>query len=219
MSDTSEEAPETVGQVVGQAVRTLRLDRRWTQQSFADRVVRCGLPWKRTQVSDLESGRRESLDVGTLIVLASALGHVPLADLVAGDGKVLLTPRADFPEQGVTCTRSELRKWLSGERASITLSGVQTGIKSMEHSVHVSREIPASLDISLAKLWNVDPWDVVNAAEALWNRSATEERDRRVAELGDLPIGERQARQGHITRELSAVLKRWLQLGEEPEGG
>lgn len=44
---------------------------------------------------------------------------------------------------------------------------------------------------------------VAETAIELWGRTLTDERDFRVAELGDMDVGERQAHRGHLTRELS----------------
>ena len=83
-------------------------------------------------------------------------------------------------------------------------------------SDRLTRPIPVEADRTLAKRLGRDPRDIVEAAEGLWGRSLTEERDRRVSELGDLPIRDRQERQGHITRELSAALRQWIEREKTP---
>lgn len=217
MSDEPE-APPTVGRVVGENLRLIRQKHRLTQDQAAAELVRTGLNWKRTQVSDLESGRRETVDLGALVVLAQAF-EAPLRDFFAGDGDVLLTPKADHPEFGATATREELRAWFSAEDSSITVTGRQSIAAAMERWRWEGREIAAEADVALAKRLGVDPWKVIRAAEHVWSRSLTEERDRRVAELGDLPVGERQAKQGHITRQLTAILIKQMDGEGEAEDG
>lgn len=212
--EREEQPPPTVGAVVGANLRELRKAKRWTQDAAADRVAGAGLGWKRTHIADLESGRRETVDLGTLVILGSVF-DVPLQELLAGDGDVLLTPRTDFPTHTTTSTREQLRAWLSGSRYSLLVSGEAEVKAALED---LRREVPVQADSVLAKRLNMPLMDVVNAARGLWGRSLTEERDRRVAELGDLSIGERQARQGHITRELNTELTKWIDEGEAEDG-
>ncbi|MEV7382100.1 helix-turn-helix domain-containing protein [Streptomyces lydicus] len=214
-----EAGPPAVGEVVGENLRRLRQARRWTQDTAAREFAGVGLHWKRTHIAALESGRRETVDVGTLVLLAAAF-HVPVTELYQGSGDVLLTPRADADDYAVTATREQLREWLSGVESNIMIRGAQAAIAAVELSGHKTRPIPVEADGALAKRLGRDVRDVVKAAEGLWGRSLTEERDRRVtAELADLPIGERQARQGHITRELSAALRQWIEGGEVEANG
>lgn len=214
----SEPAAQSVGEVVGENLRRLRLARRWTQDTAAREFAAAGLHWNRTHLAALESGRRETVDAGTLVLLAAAL-DASVLDLCQGEGDVLLTPRADAEDYGVTSTRAQLRQWFSGEESNIMIRGTQAGIDAVKRSEHQARSIPVEADRVLAERLGRSVKDVIEAAEGLWGRSLTEERDRRVAELGELSIGERQARQGHITRELSAVLRDWIEGGETGANG
>ncbi|MFH9012664.1 helix-turn-helix domain-containing protein [Streptomyces sp. NPDC017943] len=217
MADESE-APPTVGRVVGENLRALRQERRITQGALADKLFRMGLPWKRTQVSDLESGRRETVDLGTLVILGQTLG-VELRDFFAGDSDVLLTPRSSYPESWAKASRAQLRAWLAAEDSSLTVMGSENVRAALDHFRRQGRDIPIEADLAFAERYGVDVRDVVKAAEQMWTGSLTEERDRRVAALGDLPVGERQAKQGHITRQLTAALVKWMRadgtVGEE----
>ncbi|MGW2580622.1 helix-turn-helix domain-containing protein [Streptomyces virginiae] len=199
------EAPPTVGKVVGENLKALRQGRRVTQDGLADKLFRTGLKWKRTQISDLESGRRETVDLGTLVVLGQAL-QVPLTDFFAGEGDVMLTPRSDFPESWAQASRGELRGWLSAQDVGLTTMGTANVAATLKHFVHEGRSIPIEADSAFAERYGVGLRDVVKAAEQIWDGSLTEERDRRVAALGPLSAGERQARQGHITRRLTTHL-------------
>lgn len=203
------EAPPTVGKVVGENLKALRQERRMTQGALAAELMRAGLTWKRTQISDLESERRETVDVGSLVVLAQALG-VRLHDFFAGEGNVMITPRSEFPESWAQATRAELRAWLSGEDATFTVMGAESVVAGLDHFRWQGRDIPVEADLAFAERYGVDVRDVVKAAEQIWTGSLTEERDRRVAALGELPVGERQAKQGHITRQLTTALAKWM---------
>lgn len=217
MADEEEAAP-TVGMVVGESLKAMRQRQRLTQADVAAVLVRAGLAWKRTHISDLESDRRETLDLGTLVVLAQAL-DVPLRDFFAGEGNVLLTPRAEYPESGAMATREQLRDWLSGEEAGLTVMGDRNVRAFMDHFTWQGRDIPIEADAAFAGRMGVTVEEVVKAAERIWRGSLTEERDRRVAALGDLPIQERQAKQGHITRQLTAILAKQMDVPEESRDG
>lgn len=62
-------------------------------------------------------------------------------------------------------------------------------------------------DQTLAHRLDVPLRVITGIALKLWDRTLTDERDVRVAELGDLDPGERQAHRGHITRELSKQIE------------
>ncbi|TDT95341.1 helix-turn-helix protein [Streptomyces sp. 846.5] len=213
-----QEVPPTVGNVVGENLRRIRLALRLTQGKAADRLARAGLNWKRTQLSDLESGRRESLDVGSLFVLAAAF-EVQMPALFEGDGDVLLTPRADFREYGATATRAQLRSWVAEVEPDTVGTGTQTAKAALDHLRWHGRSIPIAADQVVAEKLGVDVQRVVEAAEQIWHRGLTEQRDLLVAELGDLDVGERQAKQGHITRQLTGVLLKWMGAEGEAEDG
>ncbi|MFD6974315.1 helix-turn-helix domain-containing protein [Streptomyces sp. NPDC059949] len=200
-----------MGKVVGENLKAIRQSRRLTQGDLAERLFRTGLKWKRTHISDLESGRREAVDLGALVVLSQAL-ELQLRDLFGGEGNVMITPRSDFPASWAQTTRAELRAWLSAEDSSLIVMGsenVRAAFKELERR---GRSIPVAADQDFAERHGIDLLDVVKAAEQIWDGSLTEERDRRVNALGDLPVGERQAKQGHITRQLTATLVKWMRL-------
>ncbi|MFD9374662.1 helix-turn-helix domain-containing protein [Streptomyces sp. NPDC059999] len=205
------EAPPTVGKVVGENLKTLRQERRVTQGALAAELALTGLKWKRTQISDLESARRETVDLGSLVILAQAL-DVRLHDFFAGEGNVMITPRSEFPEAWAQATRAELRAWLSAEDASFTVMGDDGVRAALDEVRRGGRDILIEADLAFAERYGVDVLEVVKAAGQMWAGSLTEERDRRVAALGELPVGERQAKQGHITRQLTKALVKWMRL-------
>ncbi|MEV7833003.1 helix-turn-helix transcriptional regulator [Streptomyces subrutilus] len=210
------EAPPTVGHVVGENLKALRQEKRQTQGALAADLFRAGLKWKRTHISDLESGRRETIDLGSLVILAQCL-DVQLRDFFAHDGNVMITPRSEFPASWAQASRAQLRSWLSAEDAGTTVMGTDNVRAELDHFRWEGRDIPVEADLAFAERYGAALLDVVKAAEQMWMGSLTEERDRRVASLGELPVGERQAKQGHITRQLTAALLKWMRL-EEPTG-
>jgi transcriptional regulator with XRE-family HTH domain len=209
-STNEESVPPSLGRVIGENLKTIREGKRLTQPQLAAELAMTGLPWKRSQIADVERGRREAIDFGTLLVLAKAL-DVPVGRFFEGDGEVALTPQADFGEYGAKARRSELRGWVSDHVPDVTVCGAAAVSAAMRYWRWQGREVPAEADILLARKLDVDPWKVIDAAEKVWNGSITEERDRRVAALGDLSPRERQAKQGHITRQMYAVVTKLIQ--------
>lgn len=200
-----EEAPPTVGNVVGENLKALRQRKRLTQDKAAELLVSTGLNWRRTHVSDVESGRRETIDAGTLVILAAAF-DVPLGDFFAGEGDVLLTPRAEVATAYATATREQLRSALAGKIVGVFVGGALSVSAALHYQEREGRQVPVAADQALADRLGVSLDEVVKAAELLWDRSLTEERDRLVAELGEIAPGERQAKQGHIMRRLNAAV-------------
>src|SRR3982751_2985765 len=58
-------------------VRRYRNDRRWTQPELARRCKAAGLEWDRSVVANVESGRRKSVTVEEVFVLAHVLAVPP----------------------------------------------------------------------------------------------------------------------------------------------
>lgn len=211
MTHTDEESsPPPLGRVIGENLKSIREGKRLTQPQLAAELARTGLPWKRSQIADVERGRRDTIDFGMLLVLAKAL-EVPVGRFFDGEGEVALTPQADFAEYGAKASRSELREWVTDKVPLVTVCGAAAVSSAMRYWRWQGRSIPASADIELARKLDVDPWKVIQAAESVWNGSITEERDRRVAALGDLSPRQRQAKQGHITRQMYGVVTKLLQ--------
>lgn len=195
---TAEATALTLGQVVGENLKRHREAMRWTQHEMARHLQRNGLNWARGQVAAVEAGNRESVPFEAMVMLAAALG-VGLADLLAGDGDVQLTP--DTRE-----TRAGLRTLLAG-RIDMDLDP-QDRVQVSQRAAQLRYEA----DLALAKRLGVTAQDVMTAARSLFGgRTLTEERDLRVKVLTlddeAMSIGEQQAHRGHITRELSAEIE------------
>jgi transcriptional regulator with XRE-family HTH domain len=68
--------------VIADRVRRLRETARLSGAGLAAEMVKLGVPWNRTTVAKLETGRRESITVQELLALALALDVPPVALLV-----------------------------------------------------------------------------------------------------------------------------------------
>ena len=69
---------EGVHQRIAQAIRSVR-EGRLTAQQLAEETERLGHAISRSQIANYESGRKQSLDVAELLVIAAALGVSPLS--------------------------------------------------------------------------------------------------------------------------------------------
>lgn len=107
----------TIGNVIGSNLRQLRVAKNWTQEQAAAHVAAKGLDWKRTQIADLETGRRETVDVGALVVLASAF-DVTVTHLLAADADVLVAPVSQ-DEWSVAIGGQQLRLAMVGQEFSL----------------------------------------------------------------------------------------------------
>jgi transcriptional regulator with XRE-family HTH domain len=58
---------------------------RMTAQELADATARLGHPITRSQIANYESGRKQSLDVAELLIIAAALDIAPLELLFPGE--------------------------------------------------------------------------------------------------------------------------------------
>lgn len=204
---TSQATALPLGKVVGENLKRHREGMRWTQHEMARHLQRCGLNWARAQVAAIEAGNRESVPLEALVVLAAALG-VGLADLLAGDGDVQLTPDARQSREG-------LRALLGGPINMDLPPGEQLQLSQR------AAQLRYEADLALAKRLDVSAQDVMAAARKLFSgRTLTEERDLRVKVLTlddeAMSIGEQQAHRGHITRELSAEIETALRARAEP---
>ena len=75
---------EGVHQRIAQAIRSVR-EGRLTAQQLAEETERLGHAISRSQIANYESGRKQSLDVAELLVIAAALDVSPLSLLFPGE--------------------------------------------------------------------------------------------------------------------------------------
>lgn len=187
-------------------------------------LARRGAQWHRSKVAAIEAGERPNMSFADVLVLANAF-NVELAELFDGDGEVTLT-------EYVTLSRPMVRDVIRG---TYVVGGSEdwdpttrrgellelARIRADDDARKAASLLGSEADRALADRLNVPARAVTETATELWSRTLTEERDARAAGLGDMSAGERQARRGHITRELSRQLQAELDrrglITESPE--
>jgi transcriptional regulator with XRE-family HTH domain len=94
---------------IAEAIKGARQSR-LTGQQLADDTEQLGYPVTRSQIANYESGRKRSLDVAELLVLAAALGVPPVALLFPNlpDGDVEVLP-------GQVMSSADAMRWFTGE--------------------------------------------------------------------------------------------------------
>lgn len=73
-----DEWPKRLTKVIADQVQRLRGERKMSAQQLADATAALGLPIARSVIANLESGRRDTVSVAELLVLARALRVPPL---------------------------------------------------------------------------------------------------------------------------------------------
>jgi len=98
--------------LVAREVRRYRENRRpkMSAQQLADRTAELGMPIPRSVLANLESGRRETVSVAEVLVLAAALGVSPIELMcpVGFDEKAEMLP-------GRMMDPREAMRWFTGE--------------------------------------------------------------------------------------------------------
>jgi len=102
--------PAGLTSAIAAEMRRYRLSRKYSAKELADRCVKLGLPVSRSTLADLENGRRASLTVPELLIIARAL-DVPPVQLVYPVGHVDAVEA--LPGQNVPPWTAA--KWLTGE--------------------------------------------------------------------------------------------------------
>lgn len=105
-------ADETPTQTFAARVRQYRTDRGWSARVLAEKCQEAGLKWERDVVANLESGRRTSVTLDELLILALVLNVPPI---------LLVTPLGTKDEQqvapNVRATPWDVYRWFLGEIA------------------------------------------------------------------------------------------------------
>ena len=184
---------------MGQNLRRFRQRQGMTQETVELLVRRAGLKWTRSTVAEFEAGTK-SLSMSEFVALCRCFPP----DLLAGDEEVQIgTSTVDLKTvRKVLAARGGDRRVLpSPERGSpdwFREKLRETKVVSTHETVLGEAERKA------ARKFGVHAVEVVNVAFKLWNRTLTEERDARVAELmpPELDMRSRQAFRGRVTRTL-----------------
>lgn len=102
------EAVSPVG-TIARRVKELRGRRGWTAADLGDKLKDRGINWDRFTVANLESGKRQNVNVVELLALADALDVAPVNLLVPGDDSLYqVTPSAAYDADRV-------RSWFRGD--------------------------------------------------------------------------------------------------------
>jgi len=194
---------KTIDAFVGQQIQTLRLAQGVSHELAAFRLRRWGINWTRSQLALVESGRR-SITLGEWLALpaalTTALGCPPLtyADLLAETPtRVVLTRSLTALNDAVV--RKLLQK--NGDLSQVSF-GAGDPMDLFERAAPKT-ERPYQDDVSFkaSKRLRVPMAAIHKAAEALWRRPLSVERDLRIQNSGQSGRTV-QALRGHITRAL-----------------
>jgi transcriptional regulator with XRE-family HTH domain len=214
MSDQGSVVRLSTSAAVGRRIRKLREEAGRSQDELADAARRAGIDWTRASVASLETGRR-GLDAEEFMLLPLALKILTGRDQWRL-GDLLPDVWIRMPLGAVTHARS-LRRLLAGE--SVEGWGVAAGTaEDMDRAADRLKEQTEAVRHAARRL-EVEPGTVSRAAERLWRRSFSEEREQRVAERGGAGASPRslQAIRGHVTRVLINELRQALEQ-EESDG-
>lgn len=118
---------------IGAKVKELRKGK-LSAEGLAERVTELGYPYSRSALVNLEYGRKSSIELGELLVLAAALEVPPLLLLYPdlADGPVEALP-------GVTTTSIRAAQWFGGEEP-LTDGGSGAAFESASAPLTLSRE-------------------------------------------------------------------------------
>lgn len=181
--------PQTVGAVVGEALYRLRVARGQTQDDAARHLRSRGLSWTRDHIASLETRRNpRSVTVEELFLLSAAYA-VPLASWFEGDGEVIVTGDVSVP-------RSVLSAALSTKRAPSAKDALIVDFADVPDVDRTEQTVAHKL--------GVEAPDVQHAAQRLWGRTFSQERDRRVGE-GVSPGRARTLRAGMTKRMIREI--------------
>ena len=101
---------ENASKRIGEAIKAARQRGKLSAQDLADRTTHLNHAVSRNQIANIESGRKQSIEVAELLILAAALRVSP-SDLLfptLPDGEVEVLP-------GVMATSWDAYQWVTGE--------------------------------------------------------------------------------------------------------
>ena len=184
-------------EVIGRGAAVIRKRKGWTQEQAARAYREHGLAaWRTSTVGSLEAGMRHP-GIGDVLLMCAAL-NATLDDLLraaseSGECTVELAP-------GVTVGTQALRDRLRGGGGWAVTQPVAGDAAPTEAERYAARRVGTS------------PAEVRRAAIALWSRNFDEERDARIEGVAAMTSRSRQARRGHVSRQMLAEIGRELSL-------
>jgi len=201
-----ESAAQPLRQVLGAGLKHVRQAQGLSQEQAAELVQQYGLTtWIRGTVAQAEVGARR-LPLEEVLLLAVAFGITPVELLTGADDDLIeLAPDAFL-------TTATVRALLSGERRRHPQPVGTPAVGTVgEAERYVARKVGTTPEI------------VNEVALQRWDRTWSQERDRRLAERApEASAGQRHALRGHITRELLTELENDLRAaarGDAPSKG
>ncbi|RPF40739.1 hypothetical protein EDD96_4515 [Streptomyces sp. Ag109_G2-6] len=218
--------------VLAAGLKQVRQQRGLRQEEAAARIRQQGLTsWIRGTVAQAEVGARR-FSIEELLLLALALDASPADFITSPDDQLVeLAP-------GAHLTAAALRALLSGDRTTLRRLSPKTAAtpsvepnlvselldearrSGLDDPVLIERAVAAVSDAErhVARKVGTTPEWVNLVALSRWERTWSEERDRRLAgRAAEATPRQLQAMRGHITRELLTELEDDLKAGASPD--
>ena len=186
-----------------------------------------GLTWSRSTLTDVEAGKTP-LELAEALVLAHIL-DCPVEELFDGEEmwvqvtpgfggsssslRALLRGGEDFwyrnTEFDLFVPRRLLRTLTPDERARLRRLAPNLSEDLIEETLAAPR---GEAEQKAARRLGVTPAEVAVVSRALWDRSLTEERERRLSETDEAkaPVRSLRGYRGHITRQLIRDMRSYL---------
>jgi transcriptional regulator with XRE-family HTH domain len=215
----------TLREVLGANCRRIRTDAAVTQSALARCACLTGLNWRTSSVADFEAGRSEPT-MKTVIAVCLALGVatgkvVELADMVLFDGFVAVTEQLEPTGEWLAGFCAGKRRPLTAADARHTASAERLdelhapapgrfgkyGMRATD--VEEMRRMSGLDEYRMAKRLSIDDDRLLAESFRLWQRTLSQERDRRAGPAAN------QQRRGRISRELRAQLEEALTRGDD----
>jgi transcriptional regulator with XRE-family HTH domain len=218
--------PAPFAAALGARLRQIREESGETATTIAKGCQRVGLQWDRTILTRVEQGQRQ-VTFAEILLLAAVYSR-PLSDLLPRQ-----TVEVGRNKRGaVTATAKALQQSLTEKPYAVgggwKIAGLEEDLaaaipRSAGALEMFEARMPGAAGIDIlaaaghagdetttkaAKALGAEAIEVATAAQALWGRGLAEERDERTEQLGPTSsIRARQARRGHVTRQLLAELR------------
>lgn len=201
----------TLTAVIAERVKTLRGQARLSGPALAGAMNERGIPWNRTTVAKLETGRRETVTVQELLALAAVLAVPPVW--------LLADPKAGTPvpiAEGVEVDPWTALMWMTGSQP---LDGSGEGAWASAHKALHQLNILASL-VEQYRLFRrmIEMGVITDVGEVAETRSVVRNGEMEVLrEIGD-HLGQFRALQLSIPPMPEDIRKHAAQLGIELPG-
>lgn len=198
-------------QIIGENLRRWREDHGHTQDEVAALARAVGLSWTQATVAQIETGRRETLERLSELMLVSEFTDLSVGEMVASDSPVELASATNADPEWI---RAKLQgKHAEGLRTPADL--IYGGTEFLESqwpgeptwkAVQAATDSLRTAEQRAAASLGVEPFFLSREAWKRWGRGLTEERDRRARE--EYPDGVNAQALGRITRNLIAELRK-----------